>query len=399
MCNPHSKSWMKSVIIIAIAFVIAFAPISAYAQSDFLSSDSFVKNLDYDWSTIHSVTVHGEHYQIKQVTNYISPISGIEVFDSSGNKITNNSLLRQIFDQAGWIESVKSYSQSDINTLKNILLFSNEISSTITPINSDISNIMKVVDTLQNDLCVDLVVFRGCAWDLVEYQIPGITILSSVVKTINNELTEWSEVTNTIRNNLPKTIKTIEDLKYDHKISPSIENDIQNGISSLTALKRQADDFSSDLSEINQYVRVLESGLNEGSDFPLIGNTIYKSAQFFGNLAHNIDSLRQDITQISGTASNQVSKLNQLISDADRKTNEYHNSWNARQSALEYWGFILLGAGIVILLLIILIPIAVVKKKKTTSPKKGVTYKKYCRKCGSSLSQTVKYCRKCGTLS
>lgn len=188
-------------------------------------------------------------------------------------------------------------------------------------------------------------------------------------------------------------------MKYDHKISPSIENDIQNGILSLTALKRQADDFSIDLSEINQYVRVLESGLYEVSDFPIIGVTIYKSAQFFGNLADSIDSLRQDITQISGAASNQDSKLNQLISDADRKTNEYHNSWNARQSALEYWGFILLGIGIVILSLIILIPIVVIKKKKTTSPKKGVINKKYCRKCGSPLSHTVKYCRKCGTLS
>ena len=143
----------------------------------------------------------------------------------------------------------------------------------------------------------------------------------------------------------------------------------------------------------------MESGLYEVSDFPIIGDTIYKSAQFFGNLAYNIDSLRQDITQISGTASNQVSKLNQLISDADRKTNEYHNSWNARQSALEYWGFILLGVGIVILLLIILIPIAVVKKKKTTSPKNEVTNKKYCRKCGSPLSKTAKFCGKCGNLS
>jgi len=390
---------MNSVILIAIAFVIAFAPISTYAQSDFLSDDSFVKNLDYDWSTIHSVTVHGEHYQIKQVTNYIFPISGIEVFDSSGNKITDNLLLRQVFDQAGWLESVKSYSQSDINTLKNILSFSNEISATITPINSDISSIMDVVDTLQNDLCLDIIIFQECAWDLVEIQIPGITIFFSIVKTINNELTEWNEVTSVIKNNLPKTIKTIEDLKYKNKISPLIENDIQNGISSLTALKRQADDFSIDLSEINQHVRVLESGLYDVSDFPVIGKTIYKLAKFFGNLANNIDSLSQNITQISGAASNQGSKLNQLISDADRKTKEYHNSWNARQSALESWGFILLGVGIVILLLIILIPIVVVKKKKTTSPKKGAINKKYCRKCGSPLSQTVKYCRKCGTLS
>ena len=90
---------MKSVITIAIAPVIASILIPTYAQLDFLSDDSFVKSLDYDWCTIHSVTIHGEHYQIKQVTNYIYPINRIEIFDSSGNKITNNLLLRQVFDQ------------------------------------------------------------------------------------------------------------------------------------------------------------------------------------------------------------------------------------------------------------------------------------------------------------
>jgi len=363
-----------------------------------LAADSNKILLDSNAEILYEIEQSGEIYYVVMYDNVLPFASGLEVFDSSGNKITNNSLLRQVFDQAGWLESVKSYSSSDINTLKNILSFSNEISSTITPINSDISSMMDVVDTLQNDLCLDLIIFQECAWDLVESQIPGITILFSIVKTINNELTEWNEVTSAIKNNLPKTIKTIEDLKYDHKISSSIENDIQNGISSLTALKRQADDFSIDLSEINQSVRVLESGLYEVSDLPVIGNTINEWAKFFGNLADNIDSLRQNITQISGAASNQGSKLNQLISDADRKTNEYHNSWNARQSALESWGFILLGVGIVILLLIILVPIAIVKKKKTPSPKKVATNKKYCRKCGSILPKTGKFCRKCGNL-
>jgi len=363
----NKKNTIPTIFLLVLILQSLLIPAQAQLPTDFIPSNidtNFIKYLDYEWRTIHSINIQGKHYDVKQVSNYIPFVNGIQVYDNRGNQVTSTNTVQQVFEIVGWIEAGKRYSSSDLNTLKNILTFSNEINAAIAPINSDISSVLGVVDTLQNDLCIDLIVYRGCAWDLVESQIPGISIIASVVRELNNELTDWSKATLRIRQELPSTIRNIEDLKFNQQVNIGLEREIRDGISALDNLKRQSNDLTSDLWDISGYLRAIENTLYDASDLPFIGNTIYNAGVYFGNLNSEVVDFRNDVNQVSSILSSQSQKLNQIIFDADNKANELFGSWNARQNALPFWNMMVMIGGLVLLILVIVIPIAAARKRR-----------------------------------
>jgi len=78
----------------------------------------------------------------------------------------------------------------------------------------------------------------------------------------------------------------------------------------------------------------------------------------------DILDFRNNVNQVSNTLSSQSQKLQQLISNADRESDELFNSWSSRQNALPMWNMIIIVGGFVILILIIVIPIAAVRRKR-----------------------------------
>jgi len=363
----NKKNTIPTVFLLVLILQSLLIPAHAQLPTDFIPSNidtNFIKYLDYEWRTIHSINIQGKHYDVKQISNYIPFVNGIQVYDNRGNQVTSTNTVQQVFEIVGWIEAGKRYSSSDLNTLKNILTFSNEINAAIAPINSDISSILGVVNTLQNDLCIDLIVYRGCAWDLVESQIPGISIIASVVRELNNELTDWNKATLRIQQELPSTIRSIEDLKFNQQVNIGLEREIRDGISALDNLKRQSNDLTSDLWDISGYLRAIETTLYDASDLPFIGNTIYNAGVYFGNLNSEVVDFRNDVNQVSSILSSQSQKLNQIIFDADNKANELFGSWNARQNALPFWNMMVMIGGLVLLILVIVIPIAAARKRR-----------------------------------
>lgn len=366
-----SLSFTKQMTLL-VGIISLTASSFIFVQSELVTKNQFgsfdserglIGFLDYDKRTLHSITVDGKKYQVIEYKNYIPYVDGIEVVRSDGTLVTNTNTVKKIFNHIGWIEAAKKYSNSDLEMLRSILNFSNELYDYIYPINSKTSSVLSVVDKLKYDWCIDVLVFRGCAWDLVEYQLPGISTVESVVRELNTELTSWTQATYDIQNKLPSTISVIEQLKFNKKVSSNLESNIRGGISSLSRLEGKSNELAETLYDISSVFSSIKNSLYDASDLPLIGGVIYETAGFFGGIENDVLDLYNQVNGLSDILSSQRYKLDKVIDDADHKSDELYNSWSMRQNALPLWNLIITIGIALIIGIAVLVPLFVKRKQ------------------------------------
>ena len=353
--------------------------------------------LDSDAEIIYEVEKSGKIYYVIMYNNALPFASGLEIILKDGTLITSSNQVKSVFTSVAWIEASKKLSTSDTQTLNNILLTSNKINNTVSPVYSATDSVIDKVDWLQTQ-CVGVSLAKVCAWDIVISSYPQISQLESAVRLLNEELGEWNNASIDVNRNLSNTINGFEKLRSDGELNQTLENDIVKSQSSFLTLKNKTNEMVNSLSGISTILSTAEKALKSLSSTPLVGNMILSLADYIGDLDSQVVSLRNEAQSFSNTLSTQSKKLTTVMNFAEVKTNELVVLWDSRQNATTTVYTSVLGIVAVIAIMSVMVVIFS-KKRKSQSGQISSSGRKFCRKCGSTLAKTAKFCGKCGNSS
>ncbi|RJS68373.1 hypothetical protein CW714_10210 [Methanophagales archaeon] len=188
---------------------------------------------------------------------------------------------------------------------------------------------------MRNTACVKLP-FAGkkCAWDVLKVSYPGISTLERELVSLNSDLKEWESASVKVSNTLPNVISGFEDLEMGKEMSPMLQSDIRESMSSFGTLKTKTDDMDRKLSDVSDKLSDAERAIRSvAGDAPLVGSFISEFADFIGNVNDEVKSLRKDTQSFSNTLSKQSSKLSNVVNTANKKTDELYSSWSSRRNA------------------------------------------------------------------
>jgi len=289
--------------------------------------------LDNKVEGLGKVTYKGKEYYVVEYRNILPYASGIEIFTSAGERVSDRSLARHILSQLAWKEAASQITPSDIDTLKNILHISDSIYTAVSPVASVTNSLVNYMEELKS-YCIDVKLLgRKCAWDAVKIAYPQITTFESEIRSLNRELSEWVSVSGEVRNTLPDAISELESLKYGGEISPSLQSKLTKSISAFNQLRQKTDGISSKLSRVIATLSSAEASVRKASNKPYIGSVIGRFADLISDLNLELKELRNKVSTFSNQLSEQSSKLSALIATANKKTEEYYKLWESRRDA------------------------------------------------------------------
>ena len=370
-----------------------------------VAADTHKILLDSKAEIIYEIEQSGKIYYVIMYNNALPFASGLEVILKDGTLVSSSSQVKSIFTSAAWIEASKKLTSSDIETLNNILLTSNKINESISPVYSTTTSVIEKIDWLKTQ-CTEILFVKKCYWDIIKFAadsqlLGGSMILEQsvyVVRELNEELGEWDDASRDVNRNLSNTITGLEKLRSGGELNPTLEHDIEKSLSSFLTLKSKTNELANSLSGISTILSTTESSLESLSGTPFVGNEILDLAGFFGDLNSKVISLNNEAQSFSNTLTTQSKKLETVMSFAEVKTNELAVLWDARQNASSSVYAFIVGM-IVVIATISGIVVIFSKKRKSSVSHVSVSGRKFCRKCGSSISKTAKFCGKCGNLS
>jgi len=366
-----------------------------------VAADTHKILLDSKAEIIYEIEQSGKIYYVVMYNNALPFASGLEVILKDGTLVSSSSQAKSVFTSAAWIEASKKLTSSDIETLNNILLTSNKINESVLTVYTKTASVIDKVDWLKTKCA-----FKLCVWDIIKLatdsQLPGSsTILEQsvyVVRLLNEELGEWDDASRDVDRNLSNTLTGLEELRSGGELNPTLEHDIEKSLSSFLTLKSKTNEMANSLSGISTILSTVESSLESLSSTPVVGNDILSVAGFFGDLNSEVISLNNAAQSFSNTLTTQSKKLETVTSFAEVKTNELAVLWDIRQNASTSVYAFIIGM-VVVIATISGIVVIFSKKRKFSASHVSVSSRKFCRKCGSSLSKTAKFCGKCGNLS
>ena len=341
--------------------IIFFLP--AIAQEASVIADKNKILLDSGSELIGDVKQVGNTYYVVRYNNLLPYASGIEIFSSSGTKVTDPDKADSILNSLAWEQGAEQLKPSDIETLEEILQTTKQIHSSITPVISATDSMLSMTSWFKNDACIIVPVHgEKCAWDPLKASYPGITVLESELKSLKSDLNEFDGATTQVSNSLPSAISGLKDLQAGGEMKPQLQKNIQTSMSAFSTLKSKTNKISSSLSEISSNLSSAEHSIRSASDTRFVGDFIGTFAAYVGNLRNDVIDLKNDANSFSNTLSQQNAKLSS-VSTVNSNAAEMSNSWDSRQgAATKVYGS--LGAVAVIVLLIVVL---VVRKKRDVS--------------------------------
>ena len=234
-----------------------------------------------------------------------------------------------------------------------------------TPVKTKLATVISGINYFQNDLCVSVIAFKACAWDLLAYQFPQAWVIEQTLRGFDNELNDWYDALYSVERNLPATINAIEDLKYNQRYYTSIEYDVKKTTQSISSLRSKTTQYQGTLGDISNVLGKIQSGLNSGSDWPVIGSSLSSAANAVGDVNSDVTTLEQNFYDYSNRLYTINSNLNRFLSQAQSESDSMYYSWSDRQFEINNWNMFFIIGGMTILVIIIIIPISIAKKRKS----------------------------------
>jgi len=349
------------VIVLVLALVLMPLMVSAQSASDIANQHKIL--LDTNIEVIDTVTYAGTIYHVVKYNNILPYASGIEIFSSDGTQVTDPKIAKSVLTQTAWKEAAAQISPSDIDTLRDILDTSRKIHDSVAPVASATSFVMDKVEWLRTEACIDVpFVGKKCAWDAVKAAYPGILTFVSKLESLNKDLNEWKGASAEVSSTLPKAISGLGDLKAGKEMSPELQTGIQESMSAFGTLKTKTDDISSRLSDVISTLSDAESSIRSAAGTPVVGGFISTFADYVDDLNDKVKSLREDARSFSRSLSEQSSKLSNVMSAANKTTDELYGSWGSRRNA-PIMVYSTLG-GIIAVILAILLGVLIYKRRR-----------------------------------
>ena len=395
--NKFQKLFLIFFFVLIISYLTSLNQFSLAINVDNsvqVAADTHKILLDSEAEVIYEIEQSGKNYYVTRYSNALPFASGLEIIFKDGTLVSSSNQAKSVFTAVAWSEAAKKLTSSDIQTLNNILLVSNEINNAVSPVYSATGSVLDKVDKLKN-FCRDFLLVEICAWDVVISGYPQISQLESALRLLNKELGEWNKAATDVNKNLPNVITGLEKLRGSGELDPMLQADIKKSISSFSTLESKTNQMVDRLSGISTTLSTAESSLKSLSNKPLVGNFISTVADFVGRLNTQVISLKNDAQSFSNTITTQSKNLAVVTDFAEKRTNELFASWNARQTAASSVYVTIVGIVIAVAIIASIIVIFG-KKRKAVVKQVAVSSTKFCRKCGTPLPKTGKFCRKCG---
>jgi hypothetical protein len=304
---------------------------SAQSVSDVANRYKII--LDVGVEEIDTVSYAGTTYHVIKYNNLLPYASGVEIFSSSGKRVVDSKLAKSVLVQVAWKEAASQISPSDIDTLKGILSTSNKIYNAVAPVASATNSLVSFIGKLKS-YCVDVPLLgKKCAWDAIKASFPEISMFERELVSLNRELNEWKSASAEVQSALPSVISGLESLKAGGEMTPELQSNIQKSMAAFGRLKAKTDSIADKLSDVISMLSNAETSIRSASSTPLIGGVISKFADYVGALNSKVKSLRNQAISFSRELSEQSSKLSNVLSTAEKRTNELYGWWNSRRNA------------------------------------------------------------------
>ena len=359
-------------IIIGILIIVNFTNISAFTNlekvTNFidLNEDARIPTFfDNSPNHLHYANVNGRSYEVVYYSNPIPNVSGMEIYDPYGAKVTDYNTARYVFKTVAFVKASNIIPSDDLEFMKFLQQSSSSTVDSFTPVKTKLDSVISSINYLQNDLCVNVIAFKACAWDLLEYYFPQSWVIEQTLRGFDSELSAWYNALYSVERNLPATIKGIEDLKYNQRYSASLESDVKKTTQSISSLRSKTSQYQGTLGDISNVLGSIQSGLYSGSDWPVIGSALSSTANAVGDVNNDVTTLEQGFSQYSNRLSIINSNLNRFLNQAQSDSDSMYYSWSDRQIEINNWNMLFIIGGMTILAIIIIIPISIAKKRKS----------------------------------
>ncbi|ADM28062.1 hypothetical protein Igag_1256 [Ignisphaera aggregans DSM 17230] len=328
----------KLLAAIATLILLAVSPhITAIitTASNYSALDVVARNrmlLDISFQIVDIVDYNDTRYIVVNSTNALPYASGIDIFASSGARVSKKEEALAILTQVVFRKELSQITISDIEALRDFHRQVLTLREAVVPYKSYTESI---IYWLTNKSCITMFNKKVCAIDAIkEIGISEVSQLKDEVYSLNSYLGMIVDSSSRIDSCLPVVIDELERYIYGENIPFSaLKAPLSECSSAFKDLKRGVDGINSKVSNLVNMLTTVQKYLESiGRRDPT--GLVRRFIDYFADLLSDLESLAEkaslSLSTISEKASEYSTKFSALASPEEKAKKELFEPWCSR---------------------------------------------------------------------
>lgn len=311
--------------------------VAAYATE--LDNNDFDLSQKAELKVVFKVSTDGQEYSI---VKYRSSPVGLQVFDAGDSLVTGESIVDKVLASYVWSRHDNRVTAEELAGIQDTYDRVSDLMEQGGPIfeaNDNIQELLVYKDWLEGQ-CIELLIIRGCAWEVICSSISqdfctladATEIMSNTLKAIENLLqsveTTYSEILNA-QDQLNTQWPSDSTASVVNVNGDVLANDVAKAITSSTALKPEIGDIKTKADEVIKLIDTVIGYIGE-----LKNNPITKG--FAQGLINLIKDVRAPVVEVSDGLG---AIMTELDDSQTALTQAQSSAQDSENIALEQWEY------------------------------------------------------------